>query len=487
MVDPIEKKDIAAEENSSCATGSAADASFPAADNSAAQEAGMAAGAEDATGLKETETLHSGETAADSQDTVTVKDAAETAYTQETVIASNANEAADLKETETVPDAEQGPVYTWSFEEQLKADREAEKKKSRKGTLIYAVIMTCLFAVCFGTLAVLIVTGFGGAGHTPAIPGEQMTIPQIAEALIPTTVGVSVTTEKGGGVGTGIIMSEDGYIVTNYHVISGAKTVKTVLSDQTVLDAEIVGGDELSDLALLKIDPKGLRLSAALFGDSDKAVIGEEVVAIGNPAGLEFAGTVTSGIISAINRNVRIYSSNGLLNKTMTLIQTSANLNPGNSGGPLINMRGEVIGINTMRLSAEYEGIGFAIPVNGALKILEEIRRTGSYSGEDVAVKGVSLGVTATAVVEGNTYPLTRDDEKWTAGKTGVAITQIMSGESSAYGKLEVYDIIMSIDGVAVGDVYDVREILLNHRSGDVISILIWRDGDEKTVSVTLK
>ena len=121
------------------------------------------------------------------------------------------------------------------------------------------------------------------------------------------------------------------------------------------------------------------------------------------------------------------------------------------------------------------------------LKILEEIRRTGSYSGEDVAVKGVSLGVTATAVVEGNTYPLTRDDEKWTAGKTGVAITQIMSGESSAYGKLEVYDIIMSIDGVAVGDVYDVREILLNHRSGDVISILIWRDGAEKTVSVTLK
>ncbi len=314
-----------------------------------------------------------------------------------------------------------------------------------------------------------------------------MTIPQIAEALIPTTVGVSVTTEKGGGVGTGIIMSEDGYIATNYHVISGAKTVKTVLSDQTVLDAEIVGGDELSDLALLKIDPKGLRLSAALFGDSDKAVIGEEVVAIGNPAGLEFAGTVTSGIISAINRNVRIYSSNGLLNKTMTLIQTSANLNPGNSGGPLINMRGEVIGINTMRLSAEYEGIGFAIPVNGALKILEEIRRTGSYSGEDVAVKGVSLGVTATAVVEGNTYPLTRDDERWTAAKTGVAISQIMSGDSSAYGKLEVYDIVMSIDGVAVDDVYDVREILLTHRSGDVISVIIWRDGAEKTVSITLK
>ena len=213
------------------------------------------------------------------------------------------------------------PVYRWSFEEQLATDLKAEKKKRRNGTLIYAIIVTVLFAVCFVILGVLLITGYspstGGDGTVRTVfvkkgydsDSGALSIPEIAEKCTPFTVGVSVTLPGGSGVGTGIIMSADGYIATNYHVIDDAQKIKVILCDSTQFTAEFIGGDELSDLALLKIDPGSYKLTVAEFGDSDSVIVGEDVVAIGNPAGLDYAGTVTSGIITDIEETLSVASA----------------------------------------------------------------------------------------------------------------------------------------------------------------------------------
>ncbi len=390
------------------------------------------------------------------------------------------------------------PVYRWSFEEQLATDLKAEKKKRRNGTLIYAIIVTVLFAVCFVILGVLLITGYspstGGDGTVRTVfvkkgydsDSGALSIPEIAEKCTPFTVGVSVTLPGGSGVGTGIIMSADGYIATNYHVIDDAQKIKVILCDSTQFTAEFIGGDELSDLALLKIDPGSYKLTVAEFGDSDSVIVGEDVVAIGNPAGLDYAGTVTSGIISAINRDVKIYDSNGLVKKRMTLLQTSANLNPGNSGGPLINQLGQVIGINTMKLAEDYEGMGFAIPSNGAVTILSEIKEKGSYSGSAVAEKGVSLGVTCMDVEAGKDYTLDEAGTSVTAGATGAYIISVGSGVS-AEGYLKVGDIITKIDGKRVETTEEIRSILFRHHVGDTVELNVFRNGTEITVKIPLK
>ena len=158
------------------------------------------------------------------------------------------------------------------------------------------------------------------------------------------------------GTGSGFIYSKDGYIITNHHVVEGATKITVYLSDDTQVEATLIGSDELSDIAVIKIDPTGLDLVPMEIGDSDRLVVGDEVIAIGCPAGIQFRGTVTDGIISAINRNVQLSESSGAGKKTMTLLQTNATINKGNSGGPLINSNGQVIGINTLKLTSEYEG-----------------------------------------------------------------------------------------------------------------------------------
>ena len=392
-----------------------------------------------------------------------------------------------------------GTVYRWTFADQLSRDLKAEKKKRRRGTLIYAVIVTVLFAVCFILLGVILITGYKGGTQETSAPRDRtvfvreydpssgvLSIPEIAGKCTPFTVGVSVTLPGGNGVGTGIIMSSDGYIATNYHVIDDAQKIRIILYDLTEFTAAVVGWDEMSDLALLKIDPGSYKLTVAEFGDSDSALVGEEGVAIGNPAGLDYAGTVTSGIISAINRDVKIYDENGLVKKRMTLIQTSANLNPGNSGGPLINEYGKVIGINTMKLAEQYEGIGFAIPSNGAMTILSEIKLYGSYSGSAVAEKGVSLGITCIDVEAGKTYTLDESGRTATAGATGIYVVKV--GENvSASGYLKEGDIISKIDGKKIESTTEIRSILFNHHVGDTVELTVFRDGAEMTIKIPLK
>ena len=218
-------------------------------------------------------------------------------------------------------------------------------------------------------------------GAAPNIDTSENPIVQIAQEVGPAVVGVAIsqngtqngplTDDQVSGYGTGIILSEDGYIVTNNHVISGASAVKVSLMDGTEYSAAIVGADATTDLAVIKVDATGL--TAAAFGSSDTLLVGETVVAIGNPLGSDLAGSVTSGIVSAVNREI---STNGY---SQRYIQTDAAINPGNSGGALVNINGEVIGINTLKsYLAGYddygvpigtEGIGFAIPINTAKPI----------------------------------------------------------------------------------------------------------------------
>ncbi|MCQ2428257.1 MAG: trypsin-like peptidase domain-containing protein [Clostridia bacterium] len=388
--------------------------------------------------------------------------------------------------------------YEWSFFAQQNADAVKEKKSRRRGAAVYAAVVTAMFLICFAALIVLLITGYsggnaaGGAGGNRIIYVREydsesgiLTVPEVASKCIPSTVGISITTKTGVGTGTGIIMSDDGYIATNYHVIENALSIKVILHDGTVFAGSYIGGDQLSDIALVKIEPKLKKLTPAEFGDSDGLLIGEDIVAIGNPSGLELANSVTNGIVSAINRDVKIYDSNGLVQKRMTLIQISANLNPGNSGGPLIDMYGRVVGINTMRLAETYEGIGFAIPINGAMKILNEIKKNGHYSGSDVAEKGVSLGVICTEVEKGAAVEMT-DGPAFIPPVTGIMITDVTVGGSSE-GLLKPFDIIVAIDGSKVEYVSEVRSILLNHHVGDVLTLSVFREGSEVKINITLK
>ena len=221
----------------------------------------------------------------------------------------------------------------------------------------------------------------GANNTTYTVENVENPVVAVAEISGPSVVGVSVTfyeqsfwgeLAEGEAEGSGVIYSEDGYIITNYHVIQEAvnssnSAVKVTLANKEEYEATIVGADETTDLALLKIEAEGL--TPAKFADSDKINVGEYAIAIGNPLGKEFAGSVTVGYISAVNRTI---TADG---RTYNVIQTDAAINPGNSGGALVNSKGEVVGINTVKISDEsVEGLGFAIPSNYALKIIEELK-----------------------------------------------------------------------------------------------------------------
>jgi serine protease Do len=300
--------------------------------------------------------------------------------------------------------------------------------------------------------------------------GRVLTIPEIAEKVTPSTVGVVTTVGSVYGTanysGTGIIMSEDGYIITNNHVINNADTITITLMDGTTYNAKLVGGDARSDLAVVKIDAKGLK--PAEFGDSDALRVGDLAVAIGNPLGLELMGTVTDGIISAINRDVVVEE------RTMTLIQTNAAINAGNSGGPLINQYGQVIGINTLKMQDYYtnvEGLGFAIPTNTAKEIIDELIAYGYVKGRP------AIGISGYALDEYRArrynYPL------------GMVVTYV-SPKSDAYAKgLQVYDIITKAQGKEVRSSEDINRIKEQYVAGDEFTFTVFRSG--KYLDITFK
>ncbi len=302
-------------------------------------------------------------------------------------------------QTTVIPTPPPATTYRWTYAEQVLHDSAVAAKRRRNGILVYSLVMTGVFLISFGLLiAVLIMgdsTGQIGGLLRPGISESDADDEAIAgvEQAKHSVVVIEISTESGSGTGTGIIMTTDGYIATNHHVVDGATQIRVTFYDGTYAYATLVGSSEMDDLAVIKVGKSGLR--AATFAYSEDCYVGQTVYAIGTPAGPQFAWTTTKGIISYKDREVKMYADDGTLQKKLRLLQTDANVNPGNSGGPLINTKGEVVGVVSMKLSEGYEGIGFAIPSDGAVEILEAIMKYGNADSinSSVSHKRPMLGI----------------------------------------------------------------------------------------------
>ena len=310
----------------------------------------------------------------------------------------------------------------------------------------------------------------------PVSAGSEMSVEQVAALNQPSVV--EIKTEKvtnssflqqyvQTGAGSGVIISEGGYLITNNHVINGASTIQVRTSDGTTYDAVLVGTDSKTDVAVLKINASGLR--PVTFGDSDNLNVGETAVAIGNPLG-ELGGTVTNGIISAKDRSIT------LDNQQMTLLQTNAAINPGNSGGGLFNSRGELIGMVVAKSSgSDVEGLGFAIPSNLVSKIAQELIANGYVTGRP------ALGVTVLSIENAQTAM------QYGVSSLGVYITDVESGSAADKAGLQASDRIISINNLVVESFADLSAALDNYAVGDTVEIMVSRGGSTVTVSLTLQ
>ena len=296
---------------------------------------------------------------------------------------------------------------------------------------------------------------------------QELTYQQIYKKLSPSVCSITASASQTTSSGSGIVISEDGYIATNAHVVSGAQSISVMLSDEQTYDAQLIGTDTVSDLAVLKIDATGL--TAAEFGNSDELEVGDSVVAIGDPLGSELRGTMTDGIISAINRDLQVDG------RTMTLLQTNAALNEGNSGGPLINMKGQVIGINTMKMSSysvSIEGLGFAIPSTTAVPILDELMTKGYVSGRpDIGFEGITVPVYAQFY-----YRL----------PSGVYIQDVQTDSDAAAQGISTGDVLTQFDGKDITSLEELQEALNAHAAGDTVTVTIYSRGYYYSLDLTL-
>lgn len=397
--------------------------------------------------------------------------------------------------------------YKWNYDDYQKAlnQNKNKKLKKKKGGLKPFLITVCtVFGVAILGLAIVGATTLAKGGNvlgttssaatgnsnatklniesqpttsSPSTAGRELTTEEVAEKLTPSVVGIEIydlSSVEPIAEGTGIIMSSDGYIITNAHVISGAQKICVVLSDGTKYDTvKTIGSDTKSDLAVLKINATGL--TAATFGDSDQLKVGQAVVAIGNPGGLTFANTVTNGIVSGLNRTVTSASGS-----QMTYIQTNALINPGNSGGPLVNMYGQVVGINTAKITETgYEGIGFSIPINTAKPYIDSIIQYGYVKGR------VKVGISV--------YSLSNSQARWYNYPSGLYVESI-ERDSDAYAKgLRTKDIITEINGISLAN-DDSSEVYntfykeeSKHKAGDTITIKVYRTETGRTLTFKIK
>ena len=312
------------------------------------------------------------------------------------------------------------------------------------------------------------VTG-GSPSAVPNIPQEGgLSYQEIYKKVSPSVVSITATSASSSAFGTGIVVSVSGHVVTASRVVGDNAHITVMLYDERCFDATLVGRDEASDLAVLRIEAEGL--TAAEFGDSDVVQVGDAVAAIGDPLGQELRGTMTEGIISAINRNLTIEG------RSMTLLQTTAALNEGNSGGPLINCYGQIIGINTARVGSyndNVESLGFAIPINTAREIIDQLIRVGYVPGRP------SLGVETTEMEY--QYRL------FYGLPEGLYITEVAQ-ESNAWAiGVDVGDVITQLAGQSITSQKDLNAVLGSYEAGDEIEIVIYRRGQYLHGTLTLQ
>lgn len=428
-----------------------------------------------------------------------------TPYTYGNTYSTNPNpqNSANAPQTYTWS-AQNGPYQSGGYSPTHMAPQPAPKKKRGTpfGVKLLAVVLCCVVvsAATLGTFVLLIQNGvinIESSGSNAAFTisrvvndetqetGSVSTMSEqdIAEKLIPSVVciqnyqitqqyGFMQTDSEGSevspaGEGSGIVFSEDGYIVTNAHVVDGATSLKVILSDGTTYEAELVGSDELTDLAVIKIDATGLQ--AAEFGSSEDLRVADQVMAIGNPGGYQLNSSVTIGYVSALNRAI----TNSSTGYTMEYIQTDAAINPGNSGGALVNQYGQVVGINSAKISATgYEGLGFAIPAETAQPVISDLIEYGYV--KDRAMLGISGQFIDS--LTGRFYGLPH----------GEYVGALNSAEAQASG-LQVGDVITSIDGTALESEAVLRSMINEKKPGDTVELEVYRPSTNNTLTITLE
>ena len=400
-----------------------------------------------------------------------------------------------------VPEAEKKknePEKLPMYVKEAKGKKRRRPRHGRRGIIVFSAL--CAAALCFALLARFLPLPFedgGVAGRgdgdilwynendsedsstvhiAPAAHGlgvtvemtagdgeKELTASEVYAAALPSVVTVAAMQDSTtASIGTGVILTEDGYILTNAHVIDGGNDCVVILYTGDNIDAELVGYDSDRDIAVLKVDASGL--TPAEIGDSDALVVGETAYAIGNPLGLELRGTLTDGIISAINRDVDV---NG---RSMTLIQTNAALNPGNSGGPLINSKGQVVGINTIKMgSSSYtvEGLGFAIPSSEFIYVVNQILEYG------YALPETRLGITVTPAALGG-------------GKQGLLVYSVEPGSCADLAGIRAGDVVTAADGKEVSSSKELLAARREHAPGDSMTLTVLRDGESEEFSLVL-
>lgn len=314
-----------------------------------------------------------------------------------------------------------------------------------------------------------------GTQTAPIESSGESPVIQIAEKVSPAVVGVSNQVNVNSifhtqpveqGSGSGVVFDEQGYIVTNYHVIQNSDKITVTLTNGKKVAAKLIGSDQRTDLAVIKIEEKGL--TAARFGDSSKLKVGELAVAIGNPLGEQFASTVTTGVISALNRTVDIQE------QRLKLIQTDAAISPGNSGGALVNSRGEVIGINSVKIvDLEVEGLNFAIPIDSVKPIVDSIIKSGKVVRPWIGILGGDVDPMAV-----QQYGLSVEE--------GVFVSQLPEGSPAGKAGLKSGDVIVQFDDAKIKNFDELRENVDKHKIGDTVNLKVMRGKEEKTISVVL-
>ena len=361
------------------------------------------------------------------------------------------------------------------------------KKEKKTSSNIILVLVVALMGAVIGSLVTSVFVNndsdvkqvINGITNKYEIVETDSPVVAIAAKVSPSVVGIKVTysyeifrgfSTETEGEGSGIIYSEDGYIVTNYHVIEEAiddekaKVEVALAGSEEWIEAKIIGHDEITDLAVIKIDKKGLQ--AADFGTSTNLKVGDIAVAIGNPLGSEFAGTVTSGVISALNRSV---TTDG---RTYKLIQTDAAINTGNSGGALANSKGEVIGINTVKIVATgVEGIGFAIPSDEALPIIKELIENKKISRPNIGIAGINV---------------TEQIAKAYNMTVGIYVSEVLEGGPAEKAGFKQGDIIIKAEGKEIKTMEELNAIKYKYKIGDTFKVTVLRDSKEVELSVVL-
>ena len=286
------------------------------------------------------------------------------------------------------------------------------------------------------------------------------------------------------GTGSGAVYRTDGdqaFVFTNNHVVAGSDAIEVMFSDGEIVEAEIVGADEYTDLAVLSIDAEHVE-SVAEFGDSEGLNLGEPAIAVGSPLGSDFALSVTSGVVSGVNRTVPVDNDrDGTVDWEMTAIQTDAAINPGNSGGPLVNVNGQVIGINSMKISSNVvEGMGFAIPSNDAVTIINELETNGEISRPMLGISLIDsnlLNDQQIAEITGSNEPIDQ----------GAIVVEVVSDSAAAEADIQAGDVFTSFNGEPVKNSMELRQAVYTTRIGDTVEAEIIREGEPMTVSITMQ